>query len=269
MRSARRSGWAPGATRLCAYAAALQRAAATGARGRSDGEARAFLAPLPVGLLRERLDDEWEPGAISRQARAPRGRDPRRSWRRFPTPRSPTASGGGARGAADGARRRGAAAAPPRPRGAWSSAWSCARRSRARSWSGSWRCWSIACSPTRRAGGRSLRRLRLAARLAGGGGWRAEAALRQASADHERLLLALLPKLDGASRPRRLADPARAGDGPAGGRPGGARLPARPRAGAGGWPRRFARRARSPGRTRCCGCSRSTSTRGCRSGARC
>jgi protein ImuB len=43
--------------------------------------------------------------------------------------------------------------------------------------------------------GRSLRRLRLAARLAGGGGWRDEAALRQASADHERLLLALVAKL--------------------------------------------------------------------------
>jgi len=43
--------------------------------------------------------------------------------------------------------------------------------------------------------GRSLRRLRLAARLAGGGGWRDEAALRQASTHHERLLLALQAKL--------------------------------------------------------------------------
>jgi protein ImuB len=43
--------------------------------------------------------------------------------------------------------------------------------------------------------GRSLRRVRLAARLAGGGGWRDEAALRKASADHERLLLALQAKL--------------------------------------------------------------------------
>ena len=43
--------------------------------------------------------------------------------------------------------------------------------------------------------GRSLRRLRLAARLAGGGGWRDEAALRKASTDHERLLLALQAKL--------------------------------------------------------------------------
>ena len=48
--------------------------------------------------------------------------------------------------------------------------------------------------PERR--GRSLRRLRLGARLAGGGSWRSTAALRRASADPVRLRLALLPKLD-------------------------------------------------------------------------
>ena len=53
----------------------------------------------------------------------------------------------------------------------------------------------LLANPARR--GRSLRRLRLAARLAAGGGWRDEAALRQASADHERLCLALQSKLDG------------------------------------------------------------------------
>jgi protein ImuB len=57
----------------------------------------------------------------------------------------------------------------------------------------------LLANPARR--GRSLRRLRLAARLAGGGGWRDEAALRQASADHERLLLALQSKLDGIPGP--------------------------------------------------------------------
>lgn len=51
----------------------------------------------------------------------------------------------------------------------------------------------LLANPARR--GRSLRRVRLAARLAGGGGWRDETALRQASADHERLLLALVAKL--------------------------------------------------------------------------
>ena len=48
----------------------------------------------------------------------------------------------------------------------------------------------LLANPARR--GRSLRRLRLAARLAGGGSWRTEVALRRASADHERLRLALL-----------------------------------------------------------------------------
>jgi protein ImuB len=47
--------------------------------------------------------------------------------------------------------------------------------------------------PARR--GRSLRRLRLEARLASGGGWRAEVALRRASSDPERLRLVLGPKL--------------------------------------------------------------------------
>jgi protein ImuB len=44
--------------------------------------------------------------------------------------------------------------------------------------------------------GRSLRRLRLGARLAGGGSWRSVAALRRASTDPVRLRLILLPKLE-------------------------------------------------------------------------
>jgi nucleotidyltransferase/DNA polymerase involved in DNA repair len=46
-----------------------------------------------------------------------------------------------------------------------------------------------------RRGGRSLRRLRLHARLAAGGGWRVDATLRQASSDRTRIRLALAPKL--------------------------------------------------------------------------
>ena len=46
-----------------------------------------------------------------------------------------------------------------------------------------------------RRDGRSLRRLRLDARLAAGGGWRTDAALRRASADRMRIRLALAPKL--------------------------------------------------------------------------
>jgi protein ImuB len=51
----------------------------------------------------------------------------------------------------------------------------------------------LVARPERR--GRTLRRLRLEARLAAGGGWRAEAPLRSASADPVRLRLALAPRL--------------------------------------------------------------------------
>ena len=51
----------------------------------------------------------------------------------------------------------------------------------------------LLADPARR--GRSLRRVRLGARLAGGGGWRAESTLREASVSPQRLSLALAPKL--------------------------------------------------------------------------
>ena len=57
----------------------------------------------------------------------------------------------------------------------------------------------LLANPLRR--GRSFRRLRLEARLAGGGGWRIEAVTRQASADRERLLLVLRPKLGALPAP--------------------------------------------------------------------
>jgi protein ImuB len=57
----------------------------------------------------------------------------------------------------------------------------------------------LLASPLRR--GRSFRRLRLEARLAGGGGWRIEAVLRSATANRERLLLALHPKLSALPAP--------------------------------------------------------------------
>ncbi len=49
--------------------------------------------------------------------------------------------------------------------------------------------------------GRTIRALRLEARLAGGGGWRSEVVLRSASADAERLFLALSPRLGGLPAP--------------------------------------------------------------------
>ncbi|HYU61196.1 MAG TPA: hypothetical protein VEK39_10590 [Solirubrobacterales bacterium] len=57
----------------------------------------------------------------------------------------------------------------------------------------------LLANPARR--GRSVRRLRLTARLAGGGSWRVEVPLREASASGERLLLALAPKLEALPGP--------------------------------------------------------------------
>jgi protein ImuB len=51
----------------------------------------------------------------------------------------------------------------------------------------------LLANPGRR--GRSLRSLRIAARLAGGGGWRADVPLRRATTSPERLRLALAPRL--------------------------------------------------------------------------
>lgn len=53
----------------------------------------------------------------------------------------------------------------------------------------------------RRRENRAIRRLRLEARLAAGGGWIAEAAPRNANGNRERLLLALRPKLEGLPAP--------------------------------------------------------------------
>jgi protein ImuB len=52
----------------------------------------------------------------------------------------------------------------------------------------------LLANPIRR--GRSIRRARLSARLAGGGSWRADATMRSATTDPERLRLALAPRLE-------------------------------------------------------------------------
>ena len=123
----------------------------------------------------------------------------------------------------------------------------------------------LLANPARR--GRTLRRLRIAARLAGGGSWRVELPLREASASPERLMLRAGAEARGASGARAAAraDGALA-------RP--RRRTARSRwsatsasAGAPTSPRRSARRGRRAGATRSCACSRSIRTRGSPSGA--
>ena len=116
--------------------------------------------------------------------------------------------------------------------------------------------------------GRTVRALRLSARLAAGGGWLRQIALRRASCRPGQARRrpgppphpAPLPGRDAAARGRsrwgrRQASSSRS------------RVPSR--SGAGGSPRRCARPARPRAPTPCCGCSRSIRSRGCRSGGRC
>ena len=183
-----------GPTRLCAYAAAL------GARPRRGpvivpaGAARAFLASRPVGVLRERLEGDWEraglPDTLERlgvetlgelaalpdAAVADRFGEPGLRARRLACgeegPLRPRP------------RRRPLAESLELPEGC-----SGAQLERALELLTD----RLLAHPAR--GGRTLRRLRLGAGLAGGGGWGTEVPLREASADRERLLLALTPRL--------------------------------------------------------------------------
>jgi protein ImuB len=161
---------------------------------------RAFLAPLPVGLLRERLDDDW--GRINLPEKLERlGVESLGQLAALPDA-----------AIADRFGRLGLVALrmaqggdePLRPRHAHESLVEGIELGEAISGPQLERVVALLvdrllANPARR--GRSLRRLRLAVRLAGGGGWRDEAALRQASANHERLLLALQSKLDGIPGP--------------------------------------------------------------------
>ena len=117
-------------------------------------------------------------------------------------------------------------------------------------------------------GGRTIRRLRLEARLAAGGGWRCEVVLRSASAERRAAAAGARAAARRAARARRLARPAGARARPRGRRAGGARPLARRGAA------RAARRGGAPGArgrraaTRSCGCSRSIPARGSPSGGR-
>jgi protein ImuB len=184
-----------GPTRLCALAAALRsRPRRAAPLVVAERKARSFLAPLPIGILRDRLGDEWtgvslvdtlerlgvgtlgDLAGLPDSAVADRfGTDGIRALRM-------------ARGIEEPLRPR-----PPReelreelelPDAATGGQLERALELLVD---------RLLASPDRR--GRSFRRLRLEARLAGGGGWRIEAVLRNATVDRERLLLALGPKL--------------------------------------------------------------------------
>jgi protein ImuB len=189
-----------GRTRLCAYAAARRARPRRAPVVVPHAMTRAFLASLPVGLLRERLDDEWGRADIPDKLER-LGVENLGQLAALPDPAISDRFG---RLGLVALRMARGEEAPLRPRRVHESLGEGLELGEAISGPQLERVVALLvdrllANPARR--GRSLRRLRLAARLAGGGGWRDEAALRQASADHERLLLALQSKLDGIPGP--------------------------------------------------------------------
>jgi protein ImuB len=183
-----------GRSRLCAYAAAQRSRPRRAPVVVPAAMTRSFLAPLPVSLLRERLDDEW--GRVDLPDKLERlGVD---SLGQLATlPDSAIADRFGRLGLVALRMARGDEE-PLRPRRVPEGLVEGIELGEAISGPQLERVVALLVDrllahPARR--GRSLRRVRLAARLGGGGGWRGEAALRAASADHERLLLALQAKL--------------------------------------------------------------------------
>jgi protein ImuB len=189
-----------GRTRLVAYAAALRARPRRAPVVVPAAMTRSFLAPLPVSLLRERLDDEWGrvdiPEKLERLGVESLGQ-------LAALPDTAIADRFGRMGMVAQRMAQGGDE-PLRPRRVHESLVEGLELGEAISGPQLERVVALLtdrllANPARR--GRSLRRLRLAVRLAGGGGWRDEAALRRASADHERLLLTLRSKLDGIPGP--------------------------------------------------------------------
>jgi protein ImuB len=183
-----------GRARLVAYAAAQRSRPGRAPVAVPAAMTRSFLAPLPVSLLRERLDDEWGridlPDKLERLGVESLGQ-------LAALPDAAIADRFGRLGLVALRMARGSEE-QLRPRRAPEGLVEGIELGEAISGPQLERVVALLvdrllANPARR--GRSLRRLRLAARLAGGGGWRDEAALRQASTDHERLLPALQAKL--------------------------------------------------------------------------
>ena len=183
-----------GPTRLCAHAAALRSRHRRPEVTVPPRAARAFLASLPVGILRDRLDGEWERASLPDTL----GRLGVRTLGELAAlPDDAVADRFGEPGLRALRIARGREE-PLRPRRRHAELAESLRLPEACSGQQLERALGLLCDrllahPARR--GRSLRRLRLSARLAGGGSWRVEVGLREASANRERLGLALAPKL--------------------------------------------------------------------------
>ncbi len=202
-----------GQTRLCAYAAALRARPRRAPVIVPGAMTRAFLAPLPVGLLRDRLStNRAAPGGGAEEAARICSADLPEKLERLGVdtlgqlaalPDAAIADRFGEAGLRALRMARGEGE-PLRPRRAPEELVERLELPEAISGQQLERALALLVDrllarPERR--GRSLRRLRLGARLAGGGSWRSVAALRSASADPVRLRLALLPKLDGLPGP--------------------------------------------------------------------
>lgn len=195
-----------GPTRFCAYAAASRarprrrghsRGAGARARGGSveivsAGAVRGYLAPLPVELLRRRLGKgSMLPATLGRLGVRTLGE-------LAALPRGAVADRFGPEGVRASELASGRDE-PLRPRSVSEGLSEGLELPEAVSGPQLERALALLLDrllahPGRR--GRTFRRLRLAARLSAGGGWRAEVPLREASASGERLLLALSPKLE-------------------------------------------------------------------------
>jgi protein ImuB len=189
-----------GQTRLCAYAAALQARPRRAPVIVPGAMTRTFLALLPVSLLHDRLPDEWErvdlPEKLERLGVGTLGQ-------LAALPEGAIADRFGEAGLRALRMARGADE-PLRPRRAHEEL--VERLELPEAVSGPQLERALILLVDRllarlESRGRSLRRLRLGARLAGGGSWRSTAALRRASADPVHLRLVLLPKLEGLPGP--------------------------------------------------------------------
>ncbi len=196
-----------GSSRLCAYAAALRARPRRAPVIVPTAMTRAFLSPQPVGLLRDRLaGNRSSPGGGAEEAARFISADLPEKLERLgirklgqlaELPSAAVADRFGEPGLRALRMARGKEE-PLRPRAPHEDLMERLELPEAVSGPQLERALGLLvdrllANPARR--GRSLRRLRLAAKLAGGGSWRAVAALRGASSDPQHLRLALEPKL--------------------------------------------------------------------------
>ncbi len=180
---------APG--RFCAYAAARDARALRRFPVVAEGSARRFLAPLPVSLLHGRLADGDDlPNELERLGIDTLGR-------LAELPRDAVADRLGPLGLAALRLARGEDE-PLRPRRMWEALAVELELPEAASGPQLERALELLIGRLlahRGRRGRALRALRLSARLAAGGGWRRQVALRRAGTERDRIAAVLLPQL--------------------------------------------------------------------------